>query len=48
MLPVVTHEANSSVTAARVLSMVLKIEPALFPGNRSHATIVLSGSLGCL
>lgn len=41
-------KANSSVAVAHVLSKVLKIEPALFPGNRSHPTVMFHGSLGCL
>ena len=43
-----TCEANSSVAVAHVPSKVLKIEPALFPGNRSHATVMFHGSPGCL
>ncbi len=48
LLPAVPPEATSSVAVARMLSKVLKIEPALFPGNRSHATVMFHGSLGCL
>lgn len=43
-----TSKANSSVAVAHVLSKVLKIEPALFPGNRSYPTVMFHGSLGCL
>lgn len=43
-----TYKANSSVAVAHVLSKVLKIEPALFPGNRSYAAIMFYSSLGWL
>lgn len=46
ILPVVAFKAKSSV--AHVLSRVLKIEFALFPGNRSHAPAMFCGSLGGL
>lgn len=45
ILPVVASKAKS---VAHVLSRVLKIESALFPGNRSHAPVMFRGSLGGL
>lgn len=41
-------KSKSNVVAAHVLSKVLKIEPALFLGNRSYATVLFHASIGCL
>lgn len=43
-----TPKANSGVAVAHVLSKVLKIESALFSGNRSYANAMFHGSLGSL